>query len=102
MWCAVRPAWQISSTQVEHVLYIETPQLRCLAGARSERVLQTLKFAVSLGAATAVLTGNDILQNMVRLRAQPQFSKIVLGHSRRSWVDSFPISKRATSPCCSC
>ena len=76
-----------------HAIYIETPQLRRLANAGSARVLKTLQLAESLGATTAVLTGNDISQTIVDYARSHNFSKIVLGHSHRSWADAFPWHK---------
>jgi two-component system sensor histidine kinase KdpD len=88
---AARLAGQLNASW--HAIYIETPQLRRLASARSERVLKTLKLAESLGATTAVLTGNDISQTIVDYARSHNFSKIVLGHSHRSWADAFPWHK---------
>ena len=76
-----------------HAIFIETPQLRRLASAQRERVLKTLKLAESLGATTAVLTGNDISQTIVDYARSHNFSKIVLGHSHRGWADAFPWHK---------
>ena len=76
-----------------HAIFIETPQLRRLTSTQSERVLKTLRLAESLGATTAVLTGNDISLTIVDYARSHNFSKIVLGHSHRSWADAFPWHK---------
>ena len=76
-----------------HAIYIETPQLQRLPSEQRERVLMTLKLAESLGATTAILTDNDISMAIVDYARSHNFSKIVLGHSHRSWADFFPWHK---------
>jgi two-component system sensor histidine kinase KdpD len=88
---AARLAGQLNASW--HAIYIETPQLRRVSHAQGERVLKTLKLAESLGATTAVLTGNDISKSIVDYARSHNFSKIVLGHSHPSWADVLPWHK---------
>jgi two-component system, OmpR family, sensor histidine kinase KdpD len=68
-----------------HVIYIETPQLQRLPSAQRERILKSLKLAQDLGAATAVLSGNDIELAITDYARSHNFSKIILGRSRPVW-----------------
>lgn len=69
-----------------HAIYVETPQLQRLSSLRRERILKTLKLARDLGAKTAVLTGNDVPQIIVNYARKQNFSKILIGSSRRTWL----------------
>ena len=68
-----------------HVVFVETPQLLRLPSAQRERILKTLKLGESLGATTAVLSGNDIAQVIVNYARSQNFSKIILGRSHPTW-----------------
>lgn len=76
-----------------HAIYIETPHLQRLPAMQRERILKTLKLAESLGATTTVVAGNDVSLAIIDYARSHNFSKIVLGHSHRTWVDFFPWHK---------
>ncbi|MBV8633753.1 MAG: DUF4118 domain-containing protein, partial [Burkholderiaceae bacterium] len=73
-----------------HVIYVETPALQRLSSAQRERILKTLKMAGDLGATTAVLSGNDIARTIVDYARSYNFSKIILGRARKTWLWSTP------------
>ncbi|MBL0147381.1 MAG: DUF4118 domain-containing protein [Ideonella sp.] len=67
-----------------HAVYVETPALQRLDGARREGILQTVKLAQELGAQTAVLSAQSIAQALVEHARQNNLSKLVLGQSDAS------------------
>jgi two-component system, OmpR family, sensor histidine kinase KdpD len=62
-----------------HAVYVETPALQRLDGARREGILRTVKLAQELGASTAVLSGQDVAQALVAHARTNNLSKLVLG-----------------------
>ena len=62
-----------------HAVYVETPQLQRLSQLKRERILKSLKLAESLGATTAVLSGEDIATVLTDYAKQHNFSRLVLG-----------------------
>ncbi len=73
-----------------HAVYVETPALQRLDGARRERILQTVKLAQELGATTAVVPAQGIARALVEYARRNNLSKLVLGRGllapgRRAW-----------------
>jgi len=68
-----------------HAIYVETPSLQRLAPRERERILQTLKLAQDLGAATAVLTGNQIAATAAEYARSHNLSKVVMGRGHPTW-----------------
>ncbi len=67
-------------------VYVETPALQRLDGARREAILQTVKLAAQLGAQTTILSAQDLAKALVDHARQNNLSKLVLGHSdTRTW-----------------
>ena len=67
-------------------VYVETPGLLQLPRAARDRVLQTLKLAVSLGAQTANLSGESVAAEVLAFARQRNISKIICGKpSRHGW-----------------
>ncbi|MDM0055743.1 DUF4118 domain-containing protein [Variovorax fucosicus] len=62
-----------------HAAYVETPPLQRLAAAQRDRILAVLKLAEELGAATAVLTGADIAQQLAAQAQRLNCATLVLG-----------------------
>jgi two-component system, OmpR family, sensor histidine kinase KdpD len=62
-----------------HAAYVETPKLRQLAPARRDRILAVLRLAEELGAATAVLAGNDVAAELVAHAQEMNCAVIVTG-----------------------
>jgi len=62
-----------------HAVYVETPPLQRLAAPRRARILDTLRLAEQLGAATAVLPGNDVAAELARHAGSRNLSRLVLG-----------------------
>ncbi len=75
-----------------HAVYVETPALQRLDGARREGILQTVKLAQELGASTAVISAQGIAQALVDYARRHNLSKLVLGHTRprRGWPAWWP------------
>lgn len=65
-----------------HVIYIETPHR--LPAEQRERILKTLKLGEALGARTAILSGNQVAQEIINYARSHNFSKIILGRSQVS------------------
>ncbi|MCC7006426.1 MAG: DUF4118 domain-containing protein [Ottowia sp.] len=80
---AARLAHQLNATW--QAIYIETPQLQRLPSMQRERILKTLKLAQDLGATTAVLSANDVALAAIDYARSHNFSKIILGRSKRRW-----------------
>jgi two-component system sensor histidine kinase KdpD len=74
-----------------HAAYVETPRLQRLAAAERDRILAVLKLAEELGAATAVLTGSDVAEQLSEQARRLNCATLVLGRSepasgwRRWW-----------------
>jgi len=62
-----------------HAAYVETPPLQRLAAAQRDRILAVLKLAEELGAATAVLTGADIAQQLAAQAQRLNCATLVIG-----------------------
>ncbi len=77
-----------------HAVYIETPHLQRLPAAQRERILKTLKLGEDLGAKTAILSGNDIAQQIVRYARSRNLSKILLGRAHPHWPWRKPHLRR--------
>jgi len=71
-----------------HAVYVETPRLQRLDGARREGILQTVKLARDLGASTAVVSAQSVAQALVEYARSHNLSKLVLGHGKaaRWWL----------------
>jgi two-component system sensor histidine kinase KdpD len=67
-----------------HAVYVETPALQRLAGARREGILQTVKLARELGASTAVLSAQSVPRALVEHARSHNLSKLVMGNRSRS------------------
>ncbi len=74
-----------------HAAYVETPRLQRLAAAERDRILAVLKLAEELGAATAVLTGADVAEQLAEQARRLNCATLVLGRAepatgwRRWW-----------------
>lgn len=74
-----------------HAVYVETPRLQRLAAAERDRILAVLKLAEELGAATAVLTGADVAEQLAEQARRLNCATLVLGRAeppagwRRWW-----------------
>ena len=62
-----------------HAVYVETPPLQRLPAARREQILDSLRLAEKLGAATAVLPGTDVAAELARYAGSRNLSRLVLG-----------------------
>lgn len=75
-----------------HAAYVETPRLQRLAAEERDRILAVLKLAEELGAATAVLTGSDVAEQLAEQARRLNCATLVLGRSepvagwRRWWL----------------
>ena len=89
---AARLAQQLAVTW--HAVYVETPRLQRLDGARREGILQTVKLARELGASTAVVSAQDVPQALVDYARAQNLSKLVLGHGRASrWWPALQLAR---------
>jgi len=74
-----------------HAAYVETPRLQRLAAEERDRILAVLKLAEELGAATAVLTGSDVAEQLAEQARRLNCATLVLGRPapatgwRRGW-----------------
>ena len=68
-----------------HAVYVETPRLARLPDAVRQRVMDTLALADSLGAATAVLSGDDVAALTLEYARDHNLSRIALGRSGSRW-----------------
>jgi two-component system sensor histidine kinase KdpD len=68
-----------------HAIYVETPTLQRLPQQQREAILTTLKLAQELGASTAVLSGHDVVLEIVAYARSHNLSKITLGRSHPGW-----------------
>ena len=62
-----------------HAAYVETPQLQRLPVGERDRILAVLKLAEELGAATAVLAGDDIAGELVAQAQKLNCAILVVG-----------------------
>ncbi|RUR71357.1 DUF4118 domain-containing protein [Variovorax guangxiensis] len=74
-----------------HAVYVETPRLQRLAATERDRILAVLKLAEELGAATAVLTGSDVAEQLAEQARRLNCATLVLGRSQpetgwRRWL----------------
>ncbi|MEQ1545339.1 sensor histidine kinase KdpD [Methyloglobulus sp.] len=68
------------------VAYVETPKLQRLTPEQRDEVLRVLRFAETLGAETATLSGLVISEEILNFAKNRNVTKIVLGKpSRRGW-----------------
>ncbi|MDB5991859.1 MAG: kdpD [Herbaspirillum sp.] len=95
---AARLATQLNSDW--HAIYVETPRLQRLPSAARERILKTLKLAQDLGATTAVLTGNEVVEAAANYARSYNFSKVILGRGKASlpWRQSLGQRMAAQAP----
>ncbi len=98
----VRAAARIASEQEApwHVIYVETPRLQRLAGEARQRILKVLAHAESLGARTAVLSGEDAVDAAEQYARRENIGRIVAGRRNRrrfEWRPGFVerLSERA-------
>jgi two-component system sensor histidine kinase KdpD len=77
----VRAAARIATEQEAswHVVYVETPRLQRLAAEARQRVLKTLGQAESLGARTAVLSGDDAAQAVAQYARRENIGRVLAG-----------------------
>lgn len=68
-----------------HAVYVETPRLGELPDAARARVMDTLALAESLGAATAVLSGDDVAVGAIDYAREHNLSRIALGRASADW-----------------
>ncbi|MBV8636238.1 MAG: DUF4118 domain-containing protein, partial [Burkholderiaceae bacterium] len=66
-------------------VYVETPRLQRLSSLQRERISRSLKLATDLGAATAILGGQDVAAAVADYARNLNVSKVVCRHSHRSW-----------------
>ncbi len=68
------------------VVYVETPKLQRLSPGQRDEILRVLRFAETLGAETATLSGLVISEEILNFAKDRNVTKIVLGKpSRRGW-----------------
>ena len=67
-----------------HAVYVETPRLQRLDAARRDQTLTVIKLAEELGAATAVLAGSGIADELVAHAQQFNCATLVVGRPRRA------------------
>ena len=77
-----------------HAAYVETPRLQRLAAAERDRILAVLKLAEELGAATAVLTGSDVAEQLSEQARRLNCATLVMGRSEpaRGWRRWWPAA----------
>jgi two-component system sensor histidine kinase KdpD len=68
-----------------HAVYVETPALQRLDADRRARILDALKLARDLGAATAVLSGDSVEAAAVDYARSHNLARIALGRGRARW-----------------
>jgi len=83
-----------------HAAYVETPRLQRLDAAQRDRILAVLKLAEELGAATAVLTGADVAEQLSEQARRLNCATLVIGRAepvrgwRRGWrVSAVPLAR---------
>ena len=60
-------------------VYVETPRLQRLPAAERERILRIVKLAQDLGAETAILTGNAVVEAIVEYARAENIGTVVVG-----------------------
>jgi two-component system sensor histidine kinase KdpD len=60
-------------------VYVETPQLQRLPAPERARILQVVSLAGEMGADTAILTGNDVVDAVVEYASDQNISTVVMG-----------------------
>ncbi len=69
-------------------VYVETPQSARLSTTDRNRVIQTLRLAEQLGAETATLTGQDVVEATLNYARKNNVTKIIVGKPMHSvWRD---------------
>ncbi|WP_137175105.1 DUF4118 domain-containing protein [Massilia sp. HP4] len=68
-----------------HAVYVETPRLARMPDAARQRILDTLALAGSLGAITAVLSGDDVASATIAYARDHNLSRIALGRAASPW-----------------
>ncbi|HEX4326423.1 MAG TPA: two-component system sensor histidine kinase KdpD [Burkholderiales bacterium] len=63
-------------------VYVETPALQRLSAAAREHILATVRLAQELGAATAVLPGNEVAATLVDYARSRNLSTLVIGRGQ--------------------
>jgi two-component system sensor histidine kinase KdpD len=83
---AVRSAARLAQQlDVEwRAVYVETPRLQRLPASERERILKVVKLAQELGAHTAILTGNDIVESLVEYARNENIGTVVVGRGPRN------------------
>ena len=85
-----------------HALYVETPELQRLSDHQRQRILEHLKLAQEMGAETATLPGNDVVEAVVTYARDHNLAKVVVGRSQggtwRPWYRSFADAIGAHAP----
>lgn len=77
-----------------HAAYVETSRLRRLRATDRDRVLAVLKLAEELGAATAVLAGEDVTGVLVAHAAELNCAMLVVGRPRRRPWTGLTMTRR--------
>jgi two-component system sensor histidine kinase KdpD len=79
-------------------VYVETPRLQRLAVQERGRILNVVTLAESLGAKTAILTGNDVGAAIVEYCGEHNIATVVVGRSRpQSFTFKRSMSDRIAS-----
>ena len=73
-----------------HAVYVETPPLQRLPAARRAQILDNLRLAEKLGAATAVLAGTDVAAELARYAGSRNLSRLVLGRPAPAGASAWP------------
>jgi len=68
-----------------HAVYVETARLGKLPETARARIMDTLKLAHSLGATTAVLSGDDVAASTLDYARDHNLSRIALGRDGSRW-----------------
>lgn len=68
-----------------HAVYVETPARQQIVTQQREAILNSLKLAEQLQAKTAVLSGSDIAQVLVRYARQNNLSRLIVGYDSRAF-----------------
>lgn len=81
-----------------HAAYVETPPLQRLPAAQRDRILAVLKLAEELGAATAVLTGDQVAQVLAAQAQRLNCAMLVIGRAEpvagwRAWWPSVSLTR---------
>src|SRR5262249_33432695 len=81
-------------------VYVETPRLQRLPAAERERILRIVRLAQDLGAATAILTGNEAVDALVDYARAENIATVVVGRGprrrlpwRRSMSDAIAVAE---------